>query len=122
MIGDQPPGKMSWHVVDGMHCDGYPDVGTINISYQMSSGVRNGVNFQGTSRHAYLPDNPEGNEVLQLLKKAFDRKLIFTVGTSVTTGRDNCVVWNGIHHKTNLHGGSSHFGFPDPTYFYRVKL
>lgn len=61
MIGDQPPGKMSWHVVDGMHCDGYPDVGTINIGYQMSSGVRNGVHFQGTSRHAYLPDNPEGN-------------------------------------------------------------
>ena len=31
------------------------------------------------------------------------------------------VVWNGIHHKTNTHGGTSNFGYPDPTYFNRVK-
>ena len=56
------------------------------------------------------------------MKKAFDRKLIFTVGRSVTTGHDNRVVWNGIHHKTNLSGGSAYFGYPDDTYFDRVKL
>ena len=43
------------------------------------------------------------------------------MGRSVTTGRDNTVVWNGIHMKTNTHGGSSNFGYPDPTYFERVK-
>lgn len=59
--------------------------------------------------------------MLSLLKEAFDRKLIFTIGRSVTTGRDNQVVWNGIHHKTNLSGGSAYFGYPDPTYFTRVK-
>ena len=31
------------------------------------------------------------------------------------------VVWNGIHHKTNTSGGSSSFGYPDPTYLKRVK-
>ena len=52
---------------------------------------------------------------------AFQRKLTFLVGTSVTTGRKNTVVWSGIHHKTNTHGGVSHFGWPDETYFDRVK-
>jgi deltex len=47
--------------------------------------------------------------------------LIFTVGKSVTTGLDNQVVWNGIHHKTNTSGGVGSFGYPDPTYFSRVK-
>ena len=40
---------------------------------------------------------------------------------SVTTGRDDNVVWNGIHHKTNTSGGSSNFGYPDEGYFERVK-
>lgn len=40
----------------------------------------------------------------------------------MTTGQENCVVWNGIHHKSDTSGGASHFGFPDPTYFSRVKL
>jgi deltex-like protein len=56
-----------------------------------------------------------------LLKEAFERKLTFTVGRSVTTGLDNQVVWNGIHHKTSTSGGSSSFGYPDPTYLTRVK-
>lgn len=43
------------------------------------------------------------------------------VGTSLTTGRKNTVVWAGIHHKTNTHGGVSSFGWPDETYFARVK-
>ena len=30
----------------------------------------------------------------------------------------NCVIWNGVHHKTNLGGGASHYGYPDST---RVK-
>ena len=44
-------------------------------------------------------------EVLALLKIAFDRKLTFIIGTSVTTGKKNTVVWNGIHHD-NYYGPS----------------
>ena len=65
-----------------------------------------GHRYQGTSRTAYLPDNPEGREVLKLLQKAFKVRLIFTVGTSTITGQSNTVVWNDIHRKTNTHGGS----------------
>ena len=39
----------------------------------------------------------------------------------MTTGVTNTTVWNGVHHKTNLYGGSTHFGYPDNTYFNRVK-
>lgn len=121
LTGDQPPGSMSHNVDKNLTCDGYPK-GTIVIRYSMKSGTRDGVSFSGTHRTGYLPNIPEGQEVLQLLKVAFDRKLVFTVGQSVTTGLDNQVVWNGIHHKTQTSGGSSHFGYPDPTYFSRVKI
>ena len=61
--------------------------------------------YDGTKLTAYLPDNREGREVLQLLRKAFDASLVFTVGTSVTTGRPNQVTWNDIHDKTNIYEG-----------------
>ena len=51
---------------------------------------------------------------------AFKRRLIFTVGNSVTTGHFG-VVWAGIHHKTNVNGGAGGFGYPDDTYLRRVK-
>jgi deltex-like protein len=57
--------------------------------------------------------------VLRLLEKAFDAGLTFTIGTSLTTGQSNCVVWSGIHHKTVISGGP--FGYPDPTYLQRVQ-
>ena len=56
------------------------------------------------------------------MKVAFRQKVTFTVGTSITTGRDNQVVWNGIHHKTRPGGGATSHGYPDDTYFDRVKL
>ena len=69
---------------------------------------------------AFLPATDEGVEVGLLLRIAFDRRLVFQVGTSLTTGKKNTVVWTSIHHKTNLTGGSSCFGWPDATYFNRV--
>lgn len=43
------------------------------------------------------------------------------MGRSVTSGMDNQIVWNGIHHKTRHNGGAANFGYPDPTYLKRVK-
>jgi len=59
-----------------------------------------GKRYKGTRRTAYLPDCPEGREVLRLLERAFNAGLVFTVGTSNTTGQDNVVIWNEISHKT----------------------
>ena len=53
-----------------------------------------------------------------MLVEAFRRRLSFIIGTSLTTGQTNTVVWSGIHHKTSIHGGQ--FGYPDMTYLGRV--
>ena len=39
----------------------------------------------------------------------------------IPPGLDNSVVWNGVHHKTSPSGGTIVYGWPDPTYFLRVK-
>ena len=52
------------------------------------------------SSTAHIPTRPTGRELLALLQRAWQQKLTFTIGRSITTGRDNTVVWNGIHHKT----------------------
>ncbi|KAL9974242.1 hypothetical protein ACROYT_G011257 [Oculina patagonica] len=124
--GNQPQGQMQFHK-SHYSLPGYHDCGTITIDYYFPSGTQGqehpnpGRWYEGTSRTAYLPDNREGNEVLQLLRRAFDARLVFTVGTSVTTGRQNQVTWNDIHHKTNMSGGPQRFGYPDPDYLRRVK-
>ena len=117
LIGEQPFGYMKAYISDSYHCNGYENEATIVIDYSFPSGK----GYSGTYRTAYLPNNKEGKEILGLLKVCFDRKLTFVVGTSVTTGRKNTTVWNGVHHKTNLDGGPTYFGYPDPTYFNRVK-
>uniref|UniRef100_A0A3P8SSK9 E3 ubiquitin-protein ligase n=1 Tax=Amphiprion percula TaxID=161767 RepID=A0A3P8SSK9_AMPPE len=124
--GDQPDGRMTWTTYV-MQLPGFTDCGTIVITYDIPSGIQTGKHpkpgqrYAGITRTAYLPDNKEGKEVLQLLKQAFDQKLIFTIGMSRTTGMDNQVTWNDIHHKTSTVGGPQSFGYPDPNYLSRVR-
>ncbi len=61
-------------------------------------------------------------QVLRLLKVAWERRLTFTIGTSVTTGASDTVVWNEIHHKTESTSNHSGHGYPDPGYLERVLL
>lgn len=114
LVGTQPNGRM--------HAD--LKSGWIEIDYVFADGVQSafhplpGTPYRGTTRKAFLQNTPDGRRVLELLKKAFLRGLIFTVGTSLTTNQANCVIWNGIHHKTAKRG-TAH-SFPDPTYYSRV--
>lgn len=122
VIGNQPEGTMnisySSAKLPSYQCD------TIIIHYDIPSGIQNenhpnpGKHFLGTSRTAYLPNNEKGNEILKLFQRAFEQKLIFTVGTSLTSGQKNTVTWNGIHHKTSYFGN---YGYPDENYLSRVK-
>ena len=64
-----------------------------------------GARFEGIQRQAYLPDNETGRRVLSLLQTAFNRRLIFTIGQSRTSGHEGVVTWNDIHHKTRTNGG-----------------
>ena len=105
------PATTKEHFFKNFVCHLFADCGTITIGYYFPSGIQGpehpnpGQRYDGTRRTAYLPDNREGNEVLHLLRRAFDARLVFTVGTSVTTGMQNQVTWNDIHHKTNVSGG-----------------
>jgi len=106
---------------------GYQEGPTIEITYSFPSGVQGPLNpypgqpFTGTTRKAYLPNNREGKEILELLQRAFNDQHIFTIGRSATTGQDNVITWNDIHHKTSIYGGPDRFGYPDPTYLYRIR-
>ncbi|CAD5229108.1 unnamed protein product [Bursaphelenchus okinawaensis] len=127
--GNQPgDGRMDIEVVSRGRLEGMSDVrGYIRIKYYFPSGIqshahpRPGVPYHGMTRTCYLPNTDDGHEVADLLQLAFERRLVFTVGDSVTTGQRNVIVWNGIHHKTSRQGGPTNFGYPDPTYLDRVR-
>ncbi|XP_030623549.1 probable E3 ubiquitin-protein ligase DTX3 [Chanos chanos] len=124
--GTQPPGEMrvsrTWQGLPG-----YVSCGTIVIEYHFPGGIQGpehpnpGKRYSRTSRRAFLPACAEGERVLKLLQVAFDRRLTFTIGTSVTTGLSNVITWNDIHHKTSMTGGPQGFGYPDPDYLRRVR-
>ena len=110
LIGNQPDGRMieSYYSTSLL---GFALCGTIVIHYRFRNGTQGpdhpnpGKPYTGTTQTTYLPDNKEGRKVRQLLKKAFHQKLTFTIGRSTTTGKDDCVVWNDIPHKTSIGGG-----------------
>jgi len=125
--GNQPlTGDMTWTTIPHS-LPGHLGHDTIVIKYRMEGGFQGeehpnpGRPYQarGFPRMAYLPDSDEGRSILSLLTKAFRRRLIFTVGPSLTRGQEDCVTWAGIHHKTKMSDGEH--GFPDPGYLSRVR-
>eukprot|EP00899_Mesostigma_viride_P005332 jgi/Mesvir1/147/Mv13512-RA.1 len=126
-VGKQPlSARMTHQVVPDITLAGHAQGGMIKITYFIPGGMQDpdgddpGKLFAGTRRDAFLPNSTEGKEVLRQLQQAFQQRLIFSVGTSLTSGRDNVVIWNGIHHKTDLTPHAEH-GYPDGTYLTRVK-
>jgi deltex-like protein len=117
-IGDMPLGSTMTTSVSSSSLPGHEGCGTITIQYHIPSGS----GWTGTNRIAYLPNSAEGQECLGLLRRAFEQRLTFTVGTSLTTGQQNVAVWNGIHHKTSPVGGPTCFGYPDLDYLQRLRL
>lgn len=117
-LGPQPPhGQMVMKFIPtplaGFAPEQYePNEGpTIEITYTIPSGIQGPLNpqpgqpYTGTVRRAYLPNNKEGRQIFELLQRAFNDQHIFTIGQSTTTGQDNVVTWNDIHHKTRIDGG-----------------
>ncbi|XP_017558341.1 E3 ubiquitin-protein ligase DTX1 [Pygocentrus nattereri] len=127
--GTQPPGKMEYHVIPHS-LPGSPESKTIRIVYDIPAGIQTtehpnpGKKFtaRGFPRHCYLPDTEKGRKVLKLLIMAWDRRLIFTIGTSSTTGESDTVVWNEVHHKTEFGSNLTGHGYPDPNYLDNVLV
>ncbi|EHA97654.1 Protein deltex-1 [Heterocephalus glaber] len=125
--GTQPPGKMEFHLIPHS-LPGFSDTQTIRIVYDIPTGIQGpehpnpGKKFtaRGFPRHCYLPNNDKGQKVLRLLITAWERRLIFTIGTSNTTGESDTVVWNEIHHKTEFGSNLTGHGYPDASYLDNV--
>ncbi|KAF7200799.1 E3 ubiquitin-protein ligase DTX3L [Nothobranchius furzeri] len=125
--GTQPEGGTMTVFTSSSPLPGCERHGTIVIQYHIPSGTQKeehpnpGQPFVGVSRTAYLPDSSEGRKIVKLLRRAFDQRLTFTIGQSSTSGRNNTVTWNDIHHKTSTGGGPTLYGYPDPDYLSRVR-
>lgn len=125
-IGNMPHGTMKVTKLSSS-LPGFEGFGTIRIWFNFPGGRQGedhpnpGKRYASDFREAYLPDTPEGNHVLALLHKAWKRKVLFTVGGSVTRGTSDCIVYNGIHFKTcPVSTHNNPYGYPDPTYLLRV--
>ena len=124
LCGNQPQGGIMTNSKLSTPFPGFRNYGTIEINYCIPAGVQNsthpnpGHSYPSITRTAYLPNNTKGRRILSLLRVAFDRRLTFTVGTSLTLGIDNVITWNDIQHKTTQWGFE--FGYPDLDYLDRV--
>lgn len=124
-VGNQPRGGMFICFVPSLRLPG-EDIGAYVVKYHFPNGIQSDVHYHpsrpytGTSRIAFFPASVKGKQVIGKLMHAWDGRRIFTIGTSLTTGIEDCVIWNGIHHKTNIHGGPVGFGYPDAGYLDRV--
>ncbi|XP_025094067.1 probable E3 ubiquitin-protein ligase DTX3 [Pomacea canaliculata] len=115
--GSQPQsGRMTHRISPLQHIPGFPRVGSIIIDYDFPSGVQ-----EWYSPNSIPAKYTRGLNILQMLKKAFDHRLVFTIGDSRTTGANDVITWNDIHHKTSIYGGPESFGYPDAGYLIRVK-
>ncbi|KAG5849923.1 hypothetical protein ANANG_G00076850 [Anguilla anguilla] len=100
VVGDQPDGRMTWKYVESSF--GYTYVW---ITYNIPKGIQTGAHpnpgkpFTGIQTTTYLLKSREGQEVLKLLQRAFDQKLVFTV--AATDGGAFRVVFNDIPHATD---------------------
>ena len=110
ITGDQPANATMTSKLLDLPLPGHMAYKTIQIDYVIPAGIQTeqhrnpGKSYPREHRVAYLPDSTEGRELHQLLKRAFDAKLVFTIGHSPTRNADDVVTWNDIHHKTHMNG------------------
>lgn len=108
-------------------CDGFRGDGSIVMQFSFPSGTQGpnhpnpGTAYSGVSRTAYMPHVEEGKKALVLLEEAFRRGEIFVVGRGLTSGMDNTTTFGSIHIKTSTVGGTNAHGWPDFTYFQRMR-
>lgn len=126
--GMQPDGMMQVRSFESFLPGEEVSTLTYVVDYIIPSGIQDERHpnpsepFSGTARRTYFPGGrtDKGREVLKKLLMAWDRRMIFSVGRSLTTNIDNTIVWAGIHHKTRVHGGPAVHAYPDPEYLDRV--
>ena len=120
--GNRPLTGSMIHQIENSSLPGFEGSGTISICFHFQSGLQGPEHpspgqpyiADGFPRVAYLPDTPDGCRALHGLYLAWEQRLLFTVGTSMSSGFSNRVTWNDIHLKTQKIG--SEHGYPDPNF------
>merc|ERR1711871_132919 len=111
-------GGEMWFCFTQRELEGHPNTPTIEITFKFPDGIQEdnhpkpGQPYTGTTRLCFLPATNDALKVLQTITDAYRGRSIFTIGTSVTHGKDDCVIWNGIHFKTRTFGGATMHGYP----------
>ncbi|KAJ8245176.1 hypothetical protein GJAV_G00274320 [Gymnothorax javanicus] len=118
VLGDQPEGQMTaTHMKDFLGKDCFCITYSIPRALQMEAHPNPGKPFDGIQTESWLPGEGnwlkgnrwvtlKGEEVLKLLEKAFEQKLIFTV--AATDGAADRVDFTDIPHARNLFECSNH--------------
>ncbi|KAL3865236.1 hypothetical protein ACJMK2_006851 [Sinanodonta woodiana] len=107
IYGDQPEGGEMKVTVLKYSLKGFENRDILKIEYRIPRGKQGpnhpepGKVFTSLYETAYLPDTTEGRKVCDLLRVAFERRLIFTFRRpSWSVG--HVLTWNDIHHKTTV--------------------
>jgi deltex-like protein len=81
-----------------------------------------GITCDAFIRDLYLPDNTEGRDIMRMLQLAWHRKLLLRVGFNPLTHKMDTIVANGFELKWNRIGGILNGGYPDDSYFSRLRM
>merc|ERR1712228_293117 len=127
IVGHQPNGRM-YVTKARQRCVGFKDAAdSVKMLFEFPGGIQKkfhpnpGKIYFGDLREAYMPNNEAGREAAMLIRLAYKRRLLFTVGRSLTLNQDNRIIFGSIHLKTSTSGGVGKHGWPDKTYFTRLK-
>ncbi|KAG6456477.1 protein deltex [Manduca sexta] len=99
--GPQPAGSMAWSVQPAALPQHAPHTASILVTYNFQSGRQGPMHPMpgapyyavGFPRYTLLPDTALGRQVLEALRVAWERRVLFTVSASQTTGREHVVSW-----------------------------
>ena len=130
--GNQPPGGiMMVRMEKDMDCASRgtenKGKGSIKIIHKFKGGIQGpkdpnpGKRYPSRTEYIYLPRTVQGMEILGMMRVAWKRGLMYRIGESVTIKSDNMIIWNITPWKTSRSGGTENYGYPDPTYFDRIK-
>jgi hypothetical protein len=109
-LGNCPDGRISVKQSPGWH----------TVTLITDAGVSEGTPYRADTRTVYFEDTQELRDlsIIERVESAYDRRLVLSVGTSVSNGTFG-VVWSGLmHFKTSTSPGAH--GYPAPGYLPRL--
>ena len=125
-MGDMPEGTL--HITYSNSIIEFPNKDdqcrAIQVTFSIPAGTQGaghpspGTHYAGISRMGYFPDTEEGRIIVDMIKVAWERRLMFTIGHSLTRNVDNVIIYNGIHIRTDTTGA---WGYPCATYLETVE-